>query len=124
MGHQSDQKLLKLRSPRIRRVFMMFLAFAYLFVGLAHATEHASENIPATFLAGISVAATDGSDGASSEKSSAGGEHCHIYATALMPVLAPVAARSERSIQLSFGTPALLLEDQPWLDTPPPKYLT
>jgi hypothetical protein len=124
MGHQSDQKLLGLRAPRIRRAFMMFLAFAYLFVGLVHATEHASENLPATFSAGISVAATDGSDGDSSEKPSAVAEHCHIYATALMPVLAPVATRSDRSLGLSFVTPKLLLEDHPWLDTPPPKQLT
>ena len=124
MGHQSDQKLLGLRAPRIRRAFMMFLAFAYLFVGLVHATEHASESLPATFSAGISVAATDGSDGDSSEKPSAVDEHCHIYATALMPVLAPVATRSDRSLGLSFVTPKLLLEDHPWLDTPPPKQLT
>ena len=124
MGHQSDQKLLGLRAPRIRRAFMMFLAFAYLFVGLVHATEHASESLPATFSAGISVAATDGSDGDSSEKPSAVAEHCHIYATALMPVLAPVATRSDRSLGLSFVTPKLLLEDHPWLDTPPPKQLT
>lgn len=124
MGRQSDQKLLRLRAPRIRRAFMMFLAFTYLFVGLVHATEHASENLSATISTGISVAATDGSDDDGSKKSASVAEHCHIFATVLMPVLAPVATRSIRSVRLSFVVPKLLLEDHPWLDTPPPKHLT
>lgn len=119
------QRPIRLRAPRIRGAFMMFLAFAYLFVGLVHATEHASEGLPATISSGISGAATNGSDGHdSSSESSAVAEHCHLYAAVLIPVPAPVAARWVQSARLPFVTPTPMDEAGPRLDTPPPKHLT
>jgi len=111
-----------MRAPRLRKAFLLFLAFTYLFVGLVHAPAHATESAPAAIALEMAGAAAD--DDADSKKSSAVVEHCQIYAPTLMPALAPVAARSARSVQLVFLTPNLLLEDHLWLDTPPPKHLT
>lgn len=122
MRHQVNQWLPRPQAPGLRRAFMVFLAFAYLFVGLGHASAHVAEVIPTAISIEIDGAATDGSDDADSKKSSAVAEHCLIYAPSLMPVLAPIAARTVRSVQLSFVTPKLL-QDYPQLDTPPPKHL-
>jgi hypothetical protein len=102
----------------------MFLAFAYLFVGLGHATAHVLEVKPTAISIEMSGTASDSSDDADSKQPSAVAEHCQVYAPILMPVVAPVAARLLHSVQLSFLTPRLLPEDHPWLDTPPPKHLT
>ena len=108
----------------------MFFTFVYLFIGLTHSTAHVSEAtahvngaVSATISFGMSGAVTDGSDDANSKKPLAVAEHCQIYAPTLMPVLTPVIARTVQAVRLSFVTPELLLEDHPWLDTPPPKHL-
>lgn len=124
MRHLVNQRLLKPEASRFRRALMMFLAFAYLFVGVGHSTAHVLEVIPTAISTEMSATALDGSDDADSKQSSAVAEHCQIYAPILMPVAAPVAARSIDSVQLSFVTPKLLPEDHLWLDTPPPKHLT
>lgn len=123
MGHLAGQEVLRLQAPRIRRAFMMFLAFAYLFVGLGHAAAHVREGIPTTISFGMSLTGSHSPDDSDSEQSSAFVEHCHVNAPILMPVAAPVAAPSVHSVQL-FLTPNFLLEDHPQLDTPPPKRLT
>ena len=109
---------------------MMFSMIVYLFIGLVHPTAHANEAIahvngaiPATISLETSGAASDGSDDAGSKEPQAVAEHCQVYAPTLMPVLAPVVARTLQAVRLSFMTPKLPLEDHPWLDTPPPKHL-
>lgn len=115
----------KSKSPAIGRVLRLFLTFTYLFVGLVHATAHASEGLPATIPTGISLAVTNGSDGHNpSSESSAVAEHCHVYATVLIAVPVPVAVCSVQSVQLSFVTSRPMVEAAPRLDTPPPKHLT
>jgi len=112
------------QAPRLRKALLALLAFAYLFVGLAHAPAHATELLPADIALEVIAMPVDSFDEANSKKSSAVGEHCHVCAPLMTPVLEPVAARSERPVQLVFVNPAVLREDHPWLDTPPPKYLT
>ena len=129
MRHQVS--LPRPQAPGLRRAFLMFFTFVYLFIGLTHSTAHTTEvtahtngAVSATISFEMSGAVTDGSDDANSKNPSAVAEHCQIYAPTLMPVLAPVAARTVQAVRLSFITPKLLLEDHPWVDTPPPKHLT
>jgi hypothetical protein len=110
---------------------MSFFAIAYLFVGLSHATAHVDETlanlnktISTTISLEMSLAATDGFDDSDSEKLSADGEYCQVYAPALMSVLARVAVPAAQFVELVFAAPRLLVEDHHWLDTPPPKQLT
>lgn len=117
---------------RLRQALVAFLTTVYLFVGLVHASAHMNEviaqvkqAIPATVSLEMSVPATEGSDDADSEKSSAVAEYCQVYAASVMPVLAFVATPPPaRSIDLLFVTPARLVEDVHGLDTPPPRRLT
>ena len=113
-----------LQAPRLRKALLALLAFAYLFVGLAHAPAHATELLPADITLEMIAMPADGFDEANAKKSPVLGEHCHVCAPIMTPMLEPVVARSERPVQLVFVTLAVLREDHPWLDTPPPKYLT
>jgi len=128
MEHRASRNLFDQRALRIRPALVMFLAFVYLFVGLAHATAHVNETItgfkviPTTIALEASLA-TDGLDDGNSEKLSAGGEYCQVYAPILVPVLARVATPSAQLIGPRFREPTLLVEDHPRLDTPPPKNL-
>jgi hypothetical protein len=122
MERQAIQKLLKTQAPRIRRTLLMFLAFAYLFVGLAHTISCTDEAVTPAIAIDMN-AASDGSDEGGSKKSTAAAEHCHICAPVLMPALIPDARPSARLAKLSFLAPPLLFEQHPRLDTPPPKHL-
>jgi hypothetical protein len=124
MAFRAEPGKPSLQAPRLRKALLAFLAFAYLFVGLAHAHAHATELLPADIALEMIAMPVDGVDVTDSKKSSALGEHCHVCAPIMTPVLEPVAARSERPVQLVFVDPAALREDHPWLDTPPPKHLT
>ncbi len=126
MEHRTSRNLSEQRALRVRPALVMFLAFVYLFVGLAHATAHVNETIagfkviPTTIALATSLA-TDGLDDGGSEKLSAGGEYCQVYVPILLPVLARVATPSAQLIDPQFGVPTLLVEDHRRLDKPPPK---
>lgn len=115
---------------RIQRALMGFIAAVYLFIGLIHPTAHVNKTIgdlnkaiSATISLQVSLAATDRTDNSDSERLSADGEYCQVYAPILMPVLARVAAPTPHIVQLRFGAPRLLVEGLTRLDTPPPKRL-
>lgn len=125
-----NRKLPRSRVRRVHGALMSLFAFVYLFVGLVHATAHVNETI-ATLNKAIStisleanLAATDDFGGSDSEKLSAEGEYCQVYAPTLMPALARVSAPTAEFVQLVFIPRSLLLEDHGRLDTPPPKHLT
>ena len=128
MEHQIGCHMPKSKAPAIRRALLMFAAFAYLFVGFAHSFAHSAEFFDEAFASAVSSEASaplsDNSDDGESKKSSVVGEHCYVYAPAVMPALVPDAERSLRPMQVAFSIPRLLREDQPRLDTPPPKQLT
>lgn len=101
----------------------MFLAFAYLFVGLAHTISCTDEAVAFAIAADTGAAPHDGPDQGGTKKSPVVAEHCYVCAPVLMPVLIPDAGPSARPVKLTFVAPALLLEEHPRLDTPPPKHL-
>lgn len=131
MEHHADQKLPRSQALRLHRALVTFLTTVYLFVGLVHASAHVNEAIaqvnealPATISLEMSVPATDGSGDVDSKNSSGVAEYCQVYAPSVMPVLALVAIRPARPIDLLFVTPTCLVEEVPGLDTPPPRRLT
>lgn len=124
MEHQTSQNLLGQQAPRGRRTLLMFLAFVYLFVGLAHTISCVDQAVAASISVEVGDATDDGLDKSIPKHSPAVAEHCYACAPITMPVLAPVAAPSAHPVKLFFVTSALLLEDHPRLDTPPPKHLT
>jgi hypothetical protein len=96
---------------------MMFLAFVYLFVGVAHTISCVDE-------VDLSATSADGPHDGTSKKSIPVAGHCDLCAPILMPALAPVPAPWAQPAKLAFLPPRLvLLEDHPRLDTPPPKHL-
>lgn len=124
MAFRAEPGKPSLLTQRLRKAMLAFLAFAYLFVGLAHAPAHATELLPADIALEAMAVPADGFDESDSRKSPTFGEHCHVCAPLMTPILEPVAVRSERLVQLIFATPTVLREDFLWLDTPPPKHLT
>jgi hypothetical protein len=131
MEHRFNQNLFGQQAPRVRGTLLMFLAFVYLFVGLAHSTAHVNEAtanlnkvISTTISLEASLAATDGFDDLDSEKLFADAGYCQVYAPVLMPVLARVDTPAAQVISLLFAIPTFMVEDHPRLDTPPPKHLT
>lgn len=130
MRSEVDQKMLRPRGSRIQRALVSFIAVAYLFVGLMHASAHANERIGNSAQAvstaislEIQLATTDSSDAADSDRLSAGGDYCHVYASILVPVLERAVAPAAHIVQLVSVEPTPLFADHTRLDTPPPKCL-
>ena len=98
----------------------MFLAFAYFFVGLALTISCTDEAVAFTMPINIGTASDDGRNEGGTKKSPVVAEHCYVFAPVLMPALIPDAVPSARPAKLSFIAPALLLEEHPRHDTPPP----
>ncbi|WP_454633539.1 hypothetical protein [Bradyrhizobium cenepequi] len=101
----------------------MFLAFAYLFVGVLHTVSHADEAV-AAIAANVDSLLDVGSDDGGSKKSPAVAEHCHICAPMLMPALTPAPFPSANVLKTTSAAPNFMVEDHPRLYTPPPKHLT
>jgi hypothetical protein len=100
----------------------VFLAFAYLFVGLAHTITCTDEAVTFAISVDTGTSSDDGDEGGT-KKSPVVAEHCYVCAPVLMPAVVPDAGPSARPVKLFFIAPALLLEEHPRLDTPPPKHL-
>ncbi len=100
---------------------MALLATIYLIVGVGGEVLCAEETPPAaaSFDASARLATRD----EGSKKTPMVVEHCYTCAPVVMPALVPVAEPSAEPIKLSFEAPTFLLEDDPGLDTPPPKHL-
>jgi hypothetical protein len=110
------------RASALRRVLMVLLAVAYLFVGFAGEISCAEETLAAASLLDAG-AVTDKSD-EGSKKAPEVVEHCYTCVPLLMPALVLVAEPSAEPVKITFEAPTFLLEDHPGLDTPPPKHLT
>ncbi|MGH6753794.1 MAG: DUF2946 family protein [Bradyrhizobium sp.] len=124
MEHWIGRHMPKSKAPAIRRALLMFIAFAYLFVGFAHTFAHSAEYLDAAFAPSqASVSLAEDSDDDESKKSSVAGEHCQVCAPAMMPVLVADAVPALRPMRLGFSIPRLLRESQLRLDTPPPRQL-
>lgn len=115
----------KSKAPAIRRALLMFVAFAYLFVGFAHNFVHSAEYLDAAFAPSkVSVSLAENTQDDESKKSPVAGEHCHVCAPAMMPAVVADAVPALRPVRLGFRIPRLLLESRSRLDTPPPRQLT
>ena len=111
------------KTSRARRALLVFLAFAYLFVGVLHTVSHADEAV-AAIAANVDSLLDVGSDDGGSKKSPAVAEHCHICAPMLMPALTPAPFPSANVRRTTSAAPNFMVEDHPRLYTPPPKHLT
>ena len=126
MEHRIGRHMPKSKALAIRRALLMFVAFAYLFVGFAHTFAHSAEYLDAALASSKSSLspAENGHDEDESKKSSLAGDHCLLCAPAMMPGLVADSASSLLPMQVAFSIPRSLLESRPRLDTPPPKHLT
>jgi hypothetical protein len=108
-------------------MFMVFLAFAYVVVGIAGEVSCAGETLEianATIAPASDInAATEKSD-EGSKKALPVVEHCYTCVPLLVPTPVLVAEPSAEPLRLYFRAPVFTLEHHPGLDTPPPKYLT
>ena len=115
------------RAPRasaFRRVLTALLVATYVIVGFGGEISCAEETLATanSLDAGAVTAVTDKSDDGS-KKAPDVVEHCCTCVPLLMPALVLVAEPSAEPVKLSFEAPTFLLEDHPWVDTPPPKHL-
>jgi hypothetical protein len=122
MEHRANQKPLGQQAPHVRRILLMFFAFVYLFVGLAHTVACVDQAVAASISVDMKAASNEGSDDSGQAHSQAAAEHCSACAPVQMPSLVSVAVPSAYQVKLVFVTPALLLADHPRLDPPPPKF--
>src|SRR6266852_665712 len=124
MSHRTDHKY---RTSALRRLLTALLAVAYLLVGFSGEVWCAEETLE---IANASIA-NSSEVNAATEKSDEGSkkaptvvEHCYTCVPLLMPAPVLVAEPSAQPVKLSFEAPTFVLEDHPWVDTPPPKHLT
>jgi len=110
------------RGPALRRLLMALLAVAYLLVGFGGEISCAEETLPVanSFDAGAVVDEPD----EGSKKAPQVVEHCYTCVPLLIPAPVLVIEPSAEPVKLSFEAAPFLVEDDPGLDTPPPKHLT
>lgn len=101
----------------------MFLAFAYLFVGLVHTISCTDEAVAAAISSDFGNIPDDGPNEGGKKSPVVAAGHCYVCAPVMMPALVTDAGPSTRSVTLYFASPKLQIEDNPRLDTPPPKHL-
>lgn len=104
-------------------MLLMFLAFTYLFVGLAHTISCTGEAVAAVISSDSGNIPDEAPDEGGSKKAHVVGGHCYVCAPVMMPALVTDAGPSARAVTLYFAPPKLQFEDHPRLDTPPPKHL-
>jgi len=123
MEYRAGQRLQRPQASRVRRALLVFLTFAYLFVGLAYSVSCTAEAVAFAMSVDTDAASDVSPDEGGAQKKPVAAEHCYVCAPVLMPALIPAAGPSARPVRLSFIAPALLVEGHPRLDTPPPKHL-
>jgi len=121
MERAVDKGLPAKQSGDVRRAMLMFLAFVYLFVGMAHNVSCLDEAVASSFAIEQTSAPSeeDGKNAASVIC-----DHCPTCVPALMPVTAAADVPSARPSQPVESVVPVLIADHPRLDTPPPKRLT
>jgi hypothetical protein len=124
MGRQAGQKLFGLQAPGFRRMLLMFLAFTYLFVGLAHTISCTGEAVAAVISSDSGNIPDEAPDEGGSKKAHVVGGHCYVCAPVMMPALVTNAEPFRRLAKFPIGSPKFHINDHPRLDTPPPKHLT
>ena len=80
MEYRVSEKLPKPQAWRVRRSLLMFLAFVYLFVGLAHTISCTDEAVAFALAVDTGTASDDGPDESGTKKSPVFAEHCYVCA--------------------------------------------
>jgi hypothetical protein len=121
MERAADQSLPVKQSNGLRRSMLMFLAFVYLFVGIAHNISCLDQAIAS------SVAIThvsDASDDGGTKTGVAICDHCPTCVPAVISAPSVAAAPSAVPVPPVVTIASVLMAGQIRLDTPPPKLLT
>jgi hypothetical protein len=122
MVRRVGSKLPKSHAPAFRRALLVFLAFTYLFVGLAQTISCADDAIVSVMSSEFTNSLDDGSIQGDPKAVPVVAGHCHFCAPLMMPVLAMILQPSAITVALSYHLPIPHFEGHPRLDTPPPRH--
>lgn len=100
---------------------LMFLAFVYLFVGIAHNISCLDEVVASSFAI---ENASDAADDIGGKPGVVTCDHCPACIPAVIPAPTVVLAPPAGPTQPVMAVASALVAGQFWLDTPPPKILT
>ena len=123
MEHRANQGMSSRSTLKWRGMLLVFVSFAYLFVGLAHTvgcSDHAFAGQNQLSIDG-KVASDDGLNDSNPEPSKAASHHCYVCAPAQLTALAAIAVPSGHSVTPAFLTVTFQLADLSRLDLPPPR---
>lgn len=109
-------------APALRGLLTAFLMVAYIVVGIGGEISCAKEMLGSA--GQIEFGDTSTNEDPGSKKSVALVDHCYTCVPLLLPQPILVVEPAAEPATLAFGTPTLLFEDHPGMDTPPPKHLT
>ena len=114
-------------APAVRGLLTVLLTVAYVVVGFAGEISCASE----TLASADQIEIADASAMTDQDKADQGSkkpvtvvDHCYTCVPLLVPPPVLVAEPAAKAVSAAYAAPTILLEDQPGLDTPPPKYRT
>jgi hypothetical protein len=110
------------RASRVRSVLLVFLAISYVLVGVGGEISCAEEALVANGATLVAGTADNPEEG--SKKATPAVEHCYTCIPIVLPAPLLVVMPSADPVEVSFATPIFWLEDDPGLDTPPPKHRT
>ncbi|MGJ4899150.1 hypothetical protein ACQR2B_29265 [Bradyrhizobium oligotrophicum] len=114
-------------APAFRGLLTVLLTVTYVMIGFAGEISCASETLASADpieLADVPAKADQGKTDQGSKKPVTVVDHCYTCVPLLIPPPVLVAEPAAKSVPPAYATPTFLLEDQPGLDTPPPKYRT
>lgn len=111
----------KKQAGGLRRGLLMFLAFVYLFVGVAHQISCLDQAVASTF--GIEKVADASHEGGSKSELTLC-DHCPNCVPAVMPAPVMEAAPCGLPGSMTTTVASFVATDHAWLDSPPPKSLT
>jgi hypothetical protein len=121
MERTANQSLPVKQSNGLRRSMLMFLAFVYLFVGIAHNISCFDQTIASSVaIEHISDATDDGG----TKTGVVVCDHCPTCVPAVLPAPSVAAVPSAVPAPPVVTIASVLLAGQSRLDTPPPKILT
>lgn len=118
MERTASQSLPIKQSNGLRRSMLMFLAFVYLFVGIAHNISCLDQAIASSFAI---EHVSDATDDSGTKTGVAICDHCPTCVPAVIPVPSVAAAPSAVPAPPVVMITSVLLAGQSRLDTPPPK---
>lgn len=120
MGHAADHSLPVKKSSGFRRSMLMFLAFVYLFVGIAHNISCLDQAVASSIA--FEQTSDAGDDGA--KTAIVISDHCPMCAPTVMPEPAVAFVPTADPAAPVVAAASVMIAGLFRLDTPPPKFLT